>query len=399
MLPQILEQVTVADLQKLIDDHEQEGKFIEYKGESYRLDGTDQDFKTKQHEELLKDVSSFANESGGDLILGMKEVDGVPTEIRGCAIPDPDALKLRLTDILQKWLEPRASFAIHFVALSAGKHVFVIRVRRSLLAPHRVVYQGRFGQFWGRTSSGAYMMDTTQLRRAFLLSETIYDQMRSFVSDRIARIASGNTPVLMPKGAKLIVHLLPIESFSARLSFGTDLLNSLHMRMRPLASNRGWTPRFNLDGVITCDYSDFNQPSTCYVQIFRNGILEITADDITYALPNDSEQKLYFRTHYENYLLQRLPEYLECQRTLAIPPPIWVFVTLIGMKGVGILRTRSFTPMPPIDRDVLRLPDVEITEFPIDSFELLKPLYDMIWNAAGYPHCLSFDARKQWQPG
>ena len=168
----------------LISYQEQEGKYIEYKSEPYRLDAADHDFKLRQHEELLKDVSSFANESGGDLIVGMKEENGIPTELCGFQVEDPDALKLRLTEILQKWLEPRVGFTIHSVTLGDEKNAFVIRIPRSLIAPHRVIYQGRSGHFWACNSAGAYTMDTMELRRAFTLSETIYDRMKGFRFDR-----------------------------------------------------------------------------------------------------------------------------------------------------------------------------------------------------------------------
>jgi len=114
MLPPILEQVDRAALQQLITDEEQEGKYIEYKAQLYRL-GTDQKDRVAQHEELLKDVSSFANTEGGDLIIGLTEENGIPTEL--CRIPtsDPDALKQRLTALIQPWLEPRLTVSMHAV--------------------------------------------------------------------------------------------------------------------------------------------------------------------------------------------------------------------------------------------------------------------------------------------
>ena len=49
--------------------------------------------KVKQYEELLKDVSSFANTEGGDLIIGMTEDGGIPKEVCGFETKDPDGYK------------------------------------------------------------------------------------------------------------------------------------------------------------------------------------------------------------------------------------------------------------------------------------------------------------------
>lgn len=65
-----------------------ENKVSERKTIDYKRDlpgGADQDKK-----EFLADVSSFANTEGGELIFGMTEASGVPTEIVGVAIGNPD---------------------------------------------------------------------------------------------------------------------------------------------------------------------------------------------------------------------------------------------------------------------------------------------------------------------
>jgi len=60
MLTNDLEKIGLAELQQLVTDAAPEGKTIEYKRDFYCLDGPASDFKTKQHEEMLKDISSFA---------------------------------------------------------------------------------------------------------------------------------------------------------------------------------------------------------------------------------------------------------------------------------------------------------------------------------------------------
>ena len=164
VLPNNLEAITPEDVQKLVTDSVPEGKTIEYKQDLYNLDASNQEYRVRQHEEMLKDISSFANTLGGDLVIGIREDNGVAVEVCGFEINNPDSLKLRITQIVQNGIEPRLSFAIKSIEHSPGRSVFILRVRQNLIAPHRVAYQGRFGRFYARTSSGAHPMDTSELR-------------------------------------------------------------------------------------------------------------------------------------------------------------------------------------------------------------------------------------------
>jgi predicted HTH transcriptional regulator len=81
-----LGKIADTDLQRLIDGEAAESLYIDYKRQSYA--GGDAD-----RAEFLADISSFANTSGGDLVIGMVEEGGVPTGFSGLQI-DMDAEKL-----------------------------------------------------------------------------------------------------------------------------------------------------------------------------------------------------------------------------------------------------------------------------------------------------------------
>src|SRR4051812_24321584 len=114
MLPDSLLSITLADIERLVTDCVHEGKTIEYKQEFYALNAPEPG-RTKQHEEILKDISSFANTLGGDLIIGIRAEKGIPKEVCGFPEPDPDRLKLRISQLAENWLEPRISMTIQHV--------------------------------------------------------------------------------------------------------------------------------------------------------------------------------------------------------------------------------------------------------------------------------------------
>jgi len=71
--------ITEADLNDLVANAVAEQKTLDYKQQL-------PDPNDASERELLADVSSFANTAGGDLIFGMIESAGVPTEIPGVQV-------------------------------------------------------------------------------------------------------------------------------------------------------------------------------------------------------------------------------------------------------------------------------------------------------------------------
>ena len=83
-----LNQIDEARLQVLINAGAAESRTIEYKRTSYGN-------ATADYSEVLADTSSFANTSGGDLVLGMDATNGIPTEIAPLTMPmEPEILRL-----------------------------------------------------------------------------------------------------------------------------------------------------------------------------------------------------------------------------------------------------------------------------------------------------------------
>jgi Putative DNA-binding domain len=83
-----IESLSEDDLLALIANAVPEGKGIDYKRD--QIGSSDGDKR-----ELLYDVSSFANSSGGHLVIGMDENAGVPTHLPGLS-GDPDAEVIRI---------------------------------------------------------------------------------------------------------------------------------------------------------------------------------------------------------------------------------------------------------------------------------------------------------------
>src|ERR1019366_763241 len=134
MIPKLLNDIVEDDLLALISNGVAEGRTIDYKRE---LPGNSDSAK----KEFLADASSFANTTGGDLVFGMDEDQGIPTILSGLQVADLDMEVRRLDSILAAGLSPRIRYAMKAVTSPTGAKFLVMRVDRSWAGPHRVIFQ------------------------------------------------------------------------------------------------------------------------------------------------------------------------------------------------------------------------------------------------------------------
>jgi len=384
-----IEQVTEEDLKSLIDDSVLEGRTIEYK--QSLPSNSDLDKK-----EFLADVSSFANASGGDLIYGIITDSGIPTKLEGIDI-DPSRVDQeirRLDNIIRDSIEPRIpSLVIQPVRLTNSKTVLIVRVHKSWISPHRVSFK-EHDKFYSRSSNGKYPMDVAELRIAFNLSETITERIRKFRENRISNIFANETPIPFSDNAKIVLHLVPIISFNPAQSYDIERIASHPAKLRPMYCS-GWNHRYNIDGFLTYSGSGIDK-SYSYVQFFRNGIIE--AVDGSLLKPYDRGLPIP-SSDYESELIKSFSEYISVLETLNVELPLFVFLTLLGVKGysMGIdgtgFRTRETLT---IDREVLLLPEIVIESYDAKAEEVLRPCFDSVWNACGFPRSLNYDDNGKW---
>ncbi len=151
MIGKEIDKIEEEDLQDLIDNQVLEHKTIEYK---QSLPGK----SPSETKEFLADISSFANANGGDIIYGITEDrdTGLPKAVEGLVIGNVDQEILRLENMIRDGIEPRIpGKIIKPVKLSDSKTAMVIRIQKSWISPHRVIFNKDY-QFYSRHSNGKY---------------------------------------------------------------------------------------------------------------------------------------------------------------------------------------------------------------------------------------------------
>lgn len=393
MINRDIEQITKADLQALVDNGVTERKTIEYK---QALPGN----SDKEKKEFLADVSSFANASGGDLIYGMVEDKdtGKPKSLDGLDIQNVNEEVLRLEAIIRTGIQPRIPSVTVSppIALENAKVALIIRVHKSWISPHRVTYDGH-DKFYSRSSNGKYHLDVAELRVAFNLSETTTERIRNFRIDRIAKIVANETPVPFQDNPKTVLHLIPAISFDPAQSYDTLRIYSDFSKMMKPMYCQGSNERYNLDGLLAHSWNK-ERISHSYVQFFRNGIIEAVEGLL---LEPDEGRRTIPSIVYEQELIKSLADYLSFLKTLNVEPPIFIFLTLLGVKGysMGVNTWKHrIHEVHTIDRDILQLPEVVTESYNVSAERVLKPCFDSIWNACGFPRSLDYNDKGEWAP-
>lgn len=377
---------TEADLQCLFEV--QEDKYLEYKELPPTNDPEDK-------KEFLADVSAFANAGGGTIIYGAEEqrgpdrkATGFPAAFNGIPAAEADGQIRRLENLIRDGIRPRIP-GVSFeppIPLANGNVVLVLQIPKSWAAPHVVDYMNRW-RFYSRNSAGKYPLDVAEVRGAFLQAELTSQQVSAFRIDRLAKIVAGETPVSLQDGAKTVLHLIPLNSFDPTVRY--DLSGISAMRLCPIFPMT-WDYRLNFDGAVS--YSGGLADARGYLQVFRNGKIE--AADTRLLTAEVEGMRCVPAEGFEKALVEAYERYIKILRSLEVPAPIVVCLSLLGVKGYFLFH--GDVPEDRIDRDDLLMPEVIVEDLAEESSRVLKPLFDLLWNAAGLPRSRFYDANGRW---
>jgi hypothetical protein len=378
--------VSEIDLAKLIENPVSEGFLYEYKSQTYG--GSDDDKR-----EALKDVSSFANSAGGHIVIGMDEKQGVPTALDGITI-DADKEILRLDSLFRDCIEPRIiGLRMGRVPLQNGRVAILIRVPYSWARPHRASYKN-IRRYFVRNSAGAHEASVEELRAMFTAGMTMHEQARSFRDVRTALIISGQGPVPVKSGGRMILHIVPVAAFTGNLQLDVRLAPGRHAYLPPLAKT-GYNHTYNVDGFLTSSSVVENG----YLQLFRNGAIETVEPNLLRA--DRSGHPVCYAADLERNIVSAADTYLEALSKLDVPTPLIFAVTLEGMEGGLVLSSHSSSAVfPEIRQARVHLPDVVFEEY-ISTAQIrrrLRPILDAVWNAAGYHGSPNYNADGDYVP-
>jgi hypothetical protein len=153
----------------------------------------------------------------------------------------------------------------------------------------------------------------------------------------------------------------------------------------------------NFDGILTCERSadDF----TAYAQGFWDGRIEMV--DALLLSPRADGRKQVPTRALEDSLIRTLDLSRLYYEELEMPPPCFFGLALLGVRGYRLAVDETlWSEMTnhAVERTDLIFPEVTIREIGAPSTKLLRPLFDLLWNACGFQRCLDYDSTGAWRP-
>ncbi|QOJ00192.1 MAG: ATP-binding protein [Phycisphaeraceae bacterium] len=388
--------LTASDLDALVTNKVAEGRHLEFKRD---LPGTSE----KDKIELCADVPSLANTGGGYLLFGVDDSDSTASAVPGLPGVNIDHEIRRLEQTLGSGIDPPVQgITTRSIPTSAGGDVIAVRVPRSWRAPHLVKHNDSF-RVYVRASKGKQLLDAREVRRVFESAGDVVGAIRRWRDDRLAKILADDTPVRLKVGAKMVLHIVPLESIDDPYRFTASEIADRRREFGRLGFG-GRGERINLDGYLTSAPPIASgrlvngEVEGSYGQVFRSGRFEgVRSESVTYG----HEDRFIASHGYEKRVLEATAGSIRTLTGLGVSFPIVVMLSFLGSQGVSLLikHDDEDSDDQPIDRDVVVLPDVVLEEEPTDLPRALRPIFDAVWNACGLPASQNYDEQGNWARG
>lgn len=265
-----------------------------------------------------------------------------------------------------------------------------------------VTYKGT-SKFYSRNSSGKYQLDVREIRALFLAGEQIELRIRAFRDDRLAGIVAEDVPAAV-RGPKAVMHVIPLGSTSHESRARADLLFSDEWILTNQKHVMAFVPSFRnnrfitVDGLV-CFSTNEENVVVGYTHVFLNGAIESVTGSAFHPEDGQRRTRGYVRAFgFEEDLALRLEHFLAAQRALGVEPPLVVSVALTEVERYEwiVEHVGHIHPTHAFDRDTIMLPELLLTEWPADSESVLRPVFDAIANAAGWPRSPFFNEKGEW---
>lgn len=372
--------ITQSSIQRLIDDQVTEGQDLEYKQNIF----PDGKFDGKIKNKMLKEVTAFANSTGGTMIIGIEEDDQhCPKNLvgSGLSMSQYDTWHASFNQIIQANILPRLhGLVCTSVPLDNGQIAIVIFIPRSYSRPHCCKIDGR-QEYHMRVGNIMRTMEIEDLRKAFLYTNGLQDKIRQFHNERISMIMANECIGNMGTGPKIVFHIIPEWSFELGNMIDLNYFRT-NPHFGPFSGNSS-RHRYNIDGIYAYNQNNKGVLNT-YTQVFHNGIIEATEIRCFAGCVFNNERDVNYNFDWDSLqgmVLKFMKIYAEMLEKNHVPKPWHILGTILN--GKGYFTSRSMIISDVLDRDIINSLDGICTDDNTIQ-DALKPVFDSLSNAFGY---------------
>lgn len=351
--------------------------------------------------EVAKDLSSFANNDGGNIIYGIREDTNKPIEI--VPINQPN-LREKFDQIARNGIDPSLDIRILPVDVNIEGNegqVFLIYIPRKYPILHQAVTRGKY---YKRTEFTSSPMSNFEIETAFKLAYNYEERINSFYQKRLHDLHGGEYHINIPGPARMLIHMISIDTLNVNESFDLEtIFNNFKDYLKPPDCTFGKRITRNLLGLlVTCGPDPNTENFVGYVQLYRRGMIEA----INSSLLEPTTQlhgrryinpvKILEMWYLEKNIIDSCSMYLKTLEKVGVGLPIYLYISFIHMKEYKI----SLFPYRGVfidndsdeaKKDEILLPRIKIDSFGINFEEKLKTTFDIFWNVFNQSGSRNYD--------
>lgn len=296
------DEIKYEDVEKLIDSNITESLILDYKKE---IIGDDRSKK-----EILKDISSMANSSGGYIIIGIDEdkESGYPVKpFYGTSrIINNQKVEEWLEQVIRSNIQPNINFRIKPIPFlnEDEKCLIIIYVPMSLRSPHMVTYNGD-NRYYIRHNTQSTPAENYEIIELFERSKRMEDKIKKFFgeknyldknSDNFCQndLTKNLIDDYISKPAESVVVFISIpEFFEEKIDFLSDYIEKFLLNEYFIPPSK----RATLEGRLffkTYPSSETRDKYIRYLHLYKNGITEYGLSDIYKILQGNEMQNKWF---------------------------------------------------------------------------------------------------------
>ena len=236
-------------------------------------------------------------------------------------------------------------------------------------------------------------MDIHGIRHAFAAGTALGQHIREFRDDALTRIERREIPAAEFAGPACVCHVVPVSAFSRQDAHGVDALVAAGEKLRSVRGANAFVmsrPRVNLDGVVCVPHP--NESTRGYVQLHRNGAIELIYADLLFHSPLDDPggQSLLPELYEKPLVHGGLPAIVETLAALDVAPPAYLMLSWLVGPGTRIAVERPYNRADfialPAHLGRISAPPIYLEDFGADPLTVLRPAFDVLWNAVGVAH-------------
>lgn len=375
LTPKEIDELDEVRLRNFLQKKYRENRFLDYKLKYEKR--TDEETK----EEFLADVTAFANYYGGNIIIGVSELEeegasSQPGELEG--INDGIIWAERFRNLCETSIDPLISgLIIKEIPLKNGKWAIVVYIPPSLRKPHMVNFN-RKREFYIKRDDRKGKMTSDEVKRTVLEVINLQNDMNSYIK----MVETEITEDLIGDDFGLIMHAVPFLLEEDQIDTSSDniksILQSSSLITNGLDISLIVAPMPTLHGIMGSDRRD---KKCFYTYIHRTGYVGMTYDiQRVLSLRQDIKTKI-FHSFFKSYIqafFKLLTLVVERAKTSS---PYQIRCILVNAKGSKFKYEDEISEIV-WNRDRLKLPAVRLDSFQ-NTDKIVELLFERLKNAFG----------------